>query len=52
MVQAGVFKNVAIAGIHPCSSKGDNTIPVQNIACVCARYSTATIRQLSSRLRK
>ena len=50
MVQAGVFRNVAIDGIHPCSKSGESTMPVQNIACVCAAYSAGTTRQLSSRL--
>ena len=39
MVHAGVFRNVAIAGIQPCSSSGVSTMPVQNIAWVCVGYS-------------
>jgi hypothetical protein len=50
MAQAGVFRKVANSGIQPCNSSGVNTMPVQNIRCVCAPYSGTTIRQLSSRL--
>ena len=50
MVHAGVFRKVAISGIHPCSSSGESTMPVQNIACVWAAYSCGTMRQASSRL--
>ena len=50
IAQAGVFKKVAMDGIQPCSSSGVSTMPVQNIRCVWAPYSGATIRQLNSRL--
>ena len=52
MVHAGVFRNVATAGIHPCSSSGVSTTPVQNIACVCARYSAPSVPRLNSKLKK
>ena len=52
MVHAGVFRKVAISGIHPCNSSGVSAMPVQNIACVCAPYSTRTIGQASSRLNR
>ena len=52
MVHAGVFKNVAICGIHPCNSSGDSAIPAQNMPWVCAAYSAGTIRQLNSRLNR
>ena len=50
MVQAGVFRKVAIDGIQPCSSSGVSTMPVQNMAWVWAPYSSRTMRQLNSRL--
>ena len=50
MVQAGVFRNVAIDGTHPCSKSGESTMPVQNMACVWAKYSACTTRQLINRL--
>ena len=50
MVQAGVFRKVAMAGIQPCSSSGVSTMPAQNIPCVWLLYSPATILQLNSRL--
>ena len=52
MVQAGVLRKVAIAGIHPCSSSGESTMPVQNMPWVWAPYSCGTMRQASSRLSK
>ena len=52
MVHAGVFRNVATAGIQPCSSSGVSTTPVQNIACVCVAYSDFRFPRLSSRLKK
>ncbi len=53
MVQAGVFRNVAMAGIQPCNSSGVSTMPVQNMACVWLAYSTAQRCQgSSSRLRR
>ncbi len=52
MVQAGVFRNVAISGIQPCSRRGDSTIPVQNIPWVCAVHSWGSMRQASSKLKK
>ncbi len=39
MVQAGVFRKVAMDGIQPCSSSGVSTMPVQNMACVWLAYS-------------
>ncbi len=50
MVHAGVFKNVAISGIHPCSSSGLSTMPSQNMPCVCDAYSCGNIRHAISRL--
>src|ERR1039458_3921445 len=29
MVQAGVFRNVAMEGIHPCSNSGESNMPLQ-----------------------
>jgi len=50
MVHAGVFRNVAIDGMNPCSSSGVSTIPNQNIAWVCAPCSWETTRQLRIKL--
>ena len=48
MVHAGVFRNVATAGIHPCSINGVSTTPVQNMACVCVGYSDSRFPRLSN----
>ena len=50
MVQAGVFRNVASSGIHPCSSSGVNAMPIQNMKRVCAPYSTGSTCQLKNKL--
>ena len=52
MVHAGVFRNVAIAGTKPCSSSGVSTMPVQNMACVCAWYSPLKLPQAQQQAEK